>query len=74
MVVAAETVKPRSHCPGVHLRLGASGQFVAGGPGRTGSNREGIRVRSFIPGSATNQTRFRAKSDHGLSRLFYGLR
>ena len=23
-----------------------------------GSNREGIRVRSYIPGSATNQTRF----------------
>jgi len=37
-------------------------------------NREGIRVRSYIPGSPTEQTRFGAKSDYGLSRLCYGLR
>jgi len=48
-----------SHCPVV--RPGASRQFVAGGPGRTGTNREGIRVRSYIPGSATEQIRFGAK-------------
>jgi len=41
---------------------------------RTGTNREGIRVRSCIPVSAADQTRFGAKSDHGLSRLCYGLR
>jgi len=41
---------------------------------RTGTNREGIRVRSYIPGSATGQTQFGAKSDHGLSQLCYGLR
>jgi len=52
-------LKPRSHCPGVCP--GASRQFAAGGPGRTGTNREGIRVRSYIPGSATDQTRFGAK-------------
>jgi len=50
--------KPRSHCPGV----------------RTGTTREGIRVRSYIPGSVTDQTRFRAKIDHSLSRLSYGFR
>jgi len=33
-----------------------------------------IRVRSYIPGSATEQIRFGAKSDHGLSLLCYGLR
>ena len=33
-----------------------------------------IRVRSYIPGSATDQARFGAKSDHGLSRLCYNLR
>jgi len=33
----------------------------------------GTRVRSYIPGSATDQTLFRAKCDHGLSRLCYGL-
>jgi len=38
------------------------------------ANREGVRVRSYIPGNATNQTRFGAKSDHALSRLCYGLR
>jgi len=59
-------------CPGV--RPGASRQFVAGGPGRTGTNREGMRVRSYIPGSSTDQTRFGEKSDHNLSRLWYGLR
>jgi len=37
------------------------------GPGRTGTNREGIRVRSYIPGSATEQIRFGAKTDHGMS-------
>ena len=31
------------------LRPGASRQFAAGGPGHTGTNREGIRVRSYIP-------------------------
>jgi len=66
------SIKPLSHCPGV--RPGASRQFVAGGPGRSGTNREGIRVRSYIPGSATEQIRFGAKSDHGLSWLCYGLR
>jgi len=35
---------------------------------RTGTNRDGIRVRSYIPGSASDQTRFGAKVDHGLSR------
>jgi len=48
-------IQPRSHCPG--LRPGASRQFAAGGPGRTGTNRDGIRVRSHIPGSATDQAR-----------------
>ena len=52
----------------------SSRQFVAGGPGRTGTNRERIRVRSYIPGSATEQIRFGAKSDHGLSWLCYVLR
>ena len=66
------SIKPLSHCPGV--RPGASRQFVAGGPGRTGTNREGIRVLSYIPGSATEQIRFGAKIDHGLSWLCYGLR
>jgi len=55
-----DSPKPRSHCPGV--RPSAAWQFVAGGPGRTGMNCEGIRVCSYIPGSATDQTRFRAKS------------
>jgi len=59
-------VKPRSHCPGV--RPGASRQFATGGPRQTGTNRERIRVRSYIPGSATGQTRFGAKIDNGLSR------
>ena len=31
-------------------------------------------MRSYIPGSVTDQTRFLAKSDHGPSRLCYGLR
>ena len=31
-------------------------------------------VLSYIPGNDTDQTRFGAKSDHGLSRLCYGLR
>ena len=65
-------LKPRSHCPGV--RPGAPRQFVADGPGRTGTNREDTQVRLYIPGSATDQTRFWAKSDNGLSRLCYGLR
>jgi len=51
-----QSIKPRSHCPVV--RPGAPRQFVAGGPGRTGTNREGTQVRSYIPGSATDQTRF----------------
>jgi len=50
--------KPRSHCPGV--RPAASRQFTAGGPGRTGTNRDGIRVRSYIPGSAADQARCRS--------------
>jgi len=54
------SIKHRSLCPVV--RPGASRQFVAGGPGRTGTNREGIRVRSYIPGRATDQARFVAKS------------
>jgi len=58
------SIKPGSYCHGV--RPSASGQFVASGPGRTGTNLEGIRMRSYIPGSATEQTRFGAKSDHGL--------
>jgi len=29
-------------------------QFVAGGPGRTGTKCEEIRVRSYTPGSATD--------------------
>ena len=45
------SIKPLSHCPGV--RPGT--QFVAGGPRRTGTNREGSRVRSYIPGSALGQ-------------------
>jgi len=65
-------LKPRLHCPGV--RSGACRQFVARGLGRTGTNREEIRLRSYIPGSTTDQTRFGAKSDQGLSRLCYGLR
>jgi len=36
-------------------------QFVAGGPGRTGTNREGTRVCLYIPGSATDQTRLFGK-------------
>jgi len=56
------------------VRPGASRQNVAGRPGQAGTNREGIRVRSYIPGSAMDHTRFGAKSDHGLSRLCYGLR
>ena len=51
--------KPRSHSPGVSP--GASRQFIVGGPGRTGTNREGIRVRSYIPGSATDQIRIGTK-------------
>jgi len=35
---------------------------------RTGTNRDGIRVRSYIPGSATDQARFGAQIDHGMSR------
>jgi len=66
------SIKPLSHCPGV--RPGLSRQFEAGGPGRTGTNCEGIRVRSYIPGSATEQIRFGAKSDNGLSWLCYDLR
>ena len=65
------SIKPRSHCPGV--RPCASRQYVAGRPGRTGTNCEGIQVRSYIPGSASDRTRFGAKIDHGLSRLSYGL-
>ena len=61
-------LKPRLHCPGV------SRQFVVGGLGGTGMNCEEIRVRLYIPGSAKDQTWFGAKSDHGLSRLCYGLR
>ena len=53
------TVKPRTHCGGV--RLDASRQFVAGRLGRTGKIGEGIRMRSYIPGNATDQTRFGAK-------------
>jgi len=53
------TIKPCSHCHGV--RPVASRQFVAGGPGRTGTNREGILVHSYIPGSATDQSRFGTK-------------
>jgi len=62
----AQSVKPRSHCPGV--RPGASRQFTASGPGRTGTIRDGIRVRSYIPGSATDQAWFGAQIDHGMSR------
>jgi len=57
-----------------HAKYTLSRQFVAGGPGRIGTNREGIRVRLYIPGSATEQIRFGAKSDHGLYWLCYGLR
>jgi len=53
---------------------GASRQFVAGGPGQTGTNREGIRARSYLTGNATDQIRFGAKTDHGLSLSCYGLR
>jgi len=49
-------------------------QNVAGRPGQTGITREGIQMRSYIPGSAMDQTRFGAKSDHSLSRFCYGLR
>jgi len=66
------SIKPLLHCPGV--RPGAFRQFVAGGPRRTGTNRDRIRVRSYIPGSATEQIRFGAKRYHGLSWLCYGLR
>jgi len=65
-IFARTNLKPRSHCPGI--RPGASRQFAAGGPGRTRTIRKGIRVRSYIPGSATDQTRFGATNDHGLSR------
>jgi len=43
---AEKVENPRSHCPGV--RPGASRQFVAGGPVRTGTIREGVLVRSYI--------------------------
>ena len=43
-----DPIKPRSHCPGV--RPGAYRQFVAGGPERTRTSLEGIRVRPYIPG------------------------
>jgi len=65
-------LKPRSHCPGV--RPSASRQFAACGLGQTGRNREGIWVRSYTPGRATDQTRFRAKIEHSLSRLCYSFR
>jgi len=52
-------VKASSHFPGV--RPGASRRFAASGPGRTGTNREGIRVRLYSPDSATDQSRFGAK-------------
>jgi len=65
-------IKPLSHCPGI--RPGASRHFAAGGPERNGTNRDGIRVRSYIPGSATDQARFGAQIDQGMSRLCYGLR
>jgi len=52
-------VKASSHFPGV--RPGASRRFAASGPGLTGTNREGIRVRLYSPGSATDQSRFGAK-------------
>ena len=65
-------LKSRSHCLGV--RPGTSQQIIAGGSGWTGTNREETRMRSYIPGSATDQNRFGAKRDNGLSRLFYGLR
>jgi len=65
-------LKPRPHCPGE--RPGAPRQYAAGGLGLTGTNPEGTRVRSYIPGSATDHTRFGAKRDHALSRLCYGLR
>ena len=52
-------LKSRLHCPGV--RPGASRQFGTGGPGRTGTTRDIIRVPSFISGNATVQTRFEAK-------------
>ena len=71
-LIVVQLFKSRSHCTG--LRTGAFRQFVAGGPGQTWTNREGIRVRSYIPDSATDQTRFGAKSDHGPYRLCYGLR
>ena len=71
-LIVVHLFKSRSHCTG--LRTGAFRQFVAGGPGQTWTNREGIRVRSYIPDSATDQTRFGAKSDHGLYWLCYVLR
>jgi len=52
-------IKPRSHCSSV--RPSSSWQFVAGRPGRTRMNREGIWRRSYIPGSAINQTPLGAK-------------
>ena len=66
------SVKPRLLFPGV--RPGASRQFVDGGPEWTGTNSKGIRVCLYIPGNATDQTRYGAKRDRGLSRLCYGLR
>ena len=56
-----------AHCYGV--RPGASRQSVAGGPGRTRTNREEIKVRSYIPGSATDQTHFGAKRDPGIATI-----
>jgi len=41
---------------------------------RTWTNRKGIRGRSYIPGSATDQIQCGAKNDHCLFRLRYGLR
>jgi len=57
-------------CPGVHP--GASRQFVDGGPGANRDEPKGIRMRLYIPSSATDLTRFWAKCDHGLSQLCYG--
>jgi len=51
-----------------YLSPGASRQFTAGGPGRTRTNRDRIRVRSYIPGSATDQAQFGVQIDHGMSR------
>jgi len=68
-LIVVHLFKSRSRCTG--LRPDVFWQFVAGGLGQTWMNREGIRVRSYIPGIATNQTRFGAESDHGLFRLGY---